>query len=216
MYVNQKNGNEAEAALKPTEFSYSDNNKLNAIIINGQLWFFAKNVSSILGFKKTNDATRLLDDDEKGAYKVRTLGGKQSVSLINESGLYNLIFRSNKPEAKSFRKWVTSEVLPALRRTGRYGTTEHESLVLQMGKAVKGVYPMLSQGKLGYPRKELLIACGRSYRNGYRLAKRYAEDCFYIGRTACVSMRLAELISAQHDVRQLELNFGDMKSGGVQ
>lgn len=62
----------------------------------------------------------MLDDDEKGAHIVRTPGGEQEVTIINESGLYSLILRSRKPSAKRFKKWVTSEVLPSIRKTGRY------------------------------------------------------------------------------------------------
>ena len=104
----------------PAVFTFSETNKVTAIIINEQPWFVAKDVASILGFKTTGHLNRLLDDDEKGVHKVDTLGGKQSFSIINESGIYNAIFRSNKPEAKMFRKFVTSEVLPALRKEGMY------------------------------------------------------------------------------------------------
>ncbi len=68
--------------------------------------------------------TRILDDDEKGTQIVRTLGGEQSVSVINESGLYSAILRSRKPEAKAFKKWVTSDVLPSIRKTGSYSAAE--------------------------------------------------------------------------------------------
>ena len=78
----------------------------------------------MLDFCNTNDATRCLDDDEKGAHFMRTLGGDQQMSIINESGLYHLILLSKKPEAKKFRKWVTEEVLPALRKTGSYSITK--------------------------------------------------------------------------------------------
>ena len=72
---------------------------------------------------------------------------------------------------------------------------------------INGVMPMLCNGILGYPRKELLISCGRSYKNGYRLRYKYADDCFNIGRTACVSFHLGTLLQQQYNVRQLELNF---------
>ena len=65
----------------------------------------------MLGYGQTNDLTRILDDDEKGTHNVRTLGGEQEMSVINESGLYHAIFKSRKDGAQRFRKWVTSEVL---------------------------------------------------------------------------------------------------------
>ena len=85
---------------------------------DGEIWLVAKDVCDILGM--TVEATRRLDDDEKGLTKIQTPGGMQDLTIINESGLYKLTFRSNKPEAKKFTKWVTSEVLPAIRKTGAY------------------------------------------------------------------------------------------------
>lgn len=89
---------------------------------HGNTWFVAKDVCNILEIKDTFNATRYLDQDEKGTLNVRTLGGQQSMTTINESGLYALIIRSRKPEARKFRKWITAEVLPSIRRTGSYHT----------------------------------------------------------------------------------------------
>jgi len=78
---------------------------------NGDPWFVAKDICDALGFRMASDATRLLDEDEKGTLNVRTPGGDQPMTIINESGLYSLILRSRKPEAKRFKKWVTGEAL---------------------------------------------------------------------------------------------------------
>lgn len=94
---------------------------LRAATIDGQEWFVAKDVCDILGFSKYRDAIETnLDEDERVSILVDTLGGKQAMTAINESGLYALIFRSRKPKAREFRRWVTAEVLPAIRRTGGY------------------------------------------------------------------------------------------------
>ncbi len=90
----------------------------------GNPWFVAKDVCSVLDIEKYRDAVARLDDDERGSVIVDTLGGKQEMTTVSESGLYSLVFRSRKPEARRFRKWVTSEVLPALRRTGRFAIPE--------------------------------------------------------------------------------------------
>ena len=87
---------------------------------DGSIWFVAKDVANILGFNDATHAVRVVDDDEKGLHLVETPGGMQNMRIINESGLYTLILRSDKLEAKPFRKWVTGEVLPAIRRTGAY------------------------------------------------------------------------------------------------
>lgn len=77
-------------------------------------------VSEILDYNTTAHMTRLLEDDEKGVQNVDTPGGSQKVCIINESGLYHAVITSRKAEAKKFRKWVTSEVLPSIRKTGSY------------------------------------------------------------------------------------------------
>lgn len=94
--------------------------RLRIVMRDDGPWFVAADVAAALAIGRTDDAVRRLDDDEKGADTIRTLGGDQRVTIINESGLYNLVMSSRKPEAKKFRKWVTAEVLPAIRKTGRY------------------------------------------------------------------------------------------------
>ncbi|MEM9424772.1 MAG: Bro-N domain-containing protein, partial [Spirochaetota bacterium] len=87
---------------------------------DGEPWFVAKDVAEILGYSSTKDMTRLLDGDEKEGQILPTLGGNQEMTLINEAGLYSAILRSTKAEAKAFKRWVTHEVLPSIRRAGRY------------------------------------------------------------------------------------------------
>ncbi len=87
----------------------------------GKPWFIASDVATILGYRLTTNATRILDQDEKDIRNVNTSRGLQKMLIINESGLYSLTFASRKTEAKKFKKWVTSEVLPAIRETGSYG-----------------------------------------------------------------------------------------------
>lgn len=111
----------------PTVFSYGEHSKLRTIHLNDHPWFMASDVCKVLEISDTRRAVERLEDDEK----TKTPGVKLRVStkevwLINESGLYNLIFRSNKQEAKQFRKWVTSEVLPSLRQHGTYTTPTAE------------------------------------------------------------------------------------------
>lgn len=91
----------------------------------GELWFVAADVAKALDYRTANDAVRYLDIDEKDTLNQRTLGGNQDLVVINESGLYSLILRSRKPEAKAFRKWITSEVIPSIRKTGSYSVTKN-------------------------------------------------------------------------------------------
>lgn len=83
-------------------------------------WWIAKDVCEVLAIRNHRDALAHLDEDEKGVVITDTLGGPQQLNTVNESGVYHLIFQSRKPEAKAFRKWVTTEVLPQIRRTGRF------------------------------------------------------------------------------------------------
>ncbi len=118
-------------AKKEQTFTYYQNEALGQIratLINNMPWFIGKDVALSLGYKKAPEALRHLDDDEKGVSILYTLGGPQEVSIINESGLYSLILRSRRPEAKLFKKWITSEVLPAIRKTGCYKTPQHISI----------------------------------------------------------------------------------------
>ncbi len=95
---------------------------VRVVIIDNQPWFVAKDVCAILGIKNHKDAITTLDEDEtKGVGITDPLGkNQQTASAVNESGLYALIFKSRKPAAKQFRKWVTNEVLPQIRKTGSY------------------------------------------------------------------------------------------------
>ncbi|WP_417220557.1 BRO family protein [Arthrobacter sp.] len=93
---------------------------LRTVEIDGAPWFVAKDVATVLSYRTAPDMTRRLEEADKGYAKVRTLGGEQELTVINESGLYDAVFRSNAEGAKPFRRWVTAEVLPAIRKTGSY------------------------------------------------------------------------------------------------
>ena len=82
-------------------------------------------MAAILGYQSAKDATRFLDEDERTLVEVDTAGGLQKVSAVTESGLYAMILKSRRPEAKRFRKWVTSEVLPAIRKQGYYAGPDY-------------------------------------------------------------------------------------------
>ena len=97
-----------------------DGNSVRVINRGGMPWFVAKDLCLILDIRNVSDALSRLDDDEKGIASTDTLGGKQDMTIVSESGMYALVLSSRKPEAKPFRKWVTSEVLPSIRKTGSY------------------------------------------------------------------------------------------------
>lgn len=103
-------------------FNRKNGTPVRVQVINGEPWFVAKDVCHILDISNHIDAVSRLDEDERmdGVGITDPIGRKQQVNAVNESGLYHLIFQSRKAEARKFRRWVTGELLPALRRTGRY------------------------------------------------------------------------------------------------
>ena len=104
-------------------FKYEEQ-QVRTIDKNGEPWFVGKDVAEILGYSDTAQAVRKhIDNEDKGVVEMTTPGGKQPVTIINESGLYSLILSSKLPTAKEFKHWVTSEVLPSIRKTGEYKIT---------------------------------------------------------------------------------------------
>ena len=99
---------------------HPSNQPLQVEVINQIPYFVVADICAALGLTNPTDRLRSLDDDEKLTYVVDRAGQRRQMWLVNESGLYNLIFQSRKPEAKVFRKWVTGEVLPSIRKTGSY------------------------------------------------------------------------------------------------
>lgn len=93
---------------------------VRVVMRDGDPWFVAADVCRVLELGNTSQAVSRLDDDEKGITTADTLGGAQSLTIISESGLYALVLTSRKEAARRFRKWITAEVLPAIRKTGRY------------------------------------------------------------------------------------------------
>ena len=161
-------------ATSVASFSF-ENFSVRAINRNGEIWFVAADVCAAIDLG--TEQIRRLDDDEKGLHLTQTPGGKQEMSIINESGLYALILRSRKPEAKRFRKWVTSEVLPAIRKTGTYSLTISKA---QQGELATLIAERFPSGK------DRPYAWSR-FNNHFRLASykdlpssRFEEACEYI------------------------------------
>lgn len=100
-------------------FSSPDFGEIRSTLIGGEPWLAGKDVATALGYRNPQRAIRRhVDDEDKGVTEMVTPGGKQELSIINESGLYALIFSSKLPGTKTFKRWVTSEVLPSIRKTG--------------------------------------------------------------------------------------------------
>jgi anti-repressor protein len=116
----------------------------------GEPWFVAADVCAALDIVNSRGALSRLDDDEKGVGSTDTLGGAQQLATVNESGLYSLVLGSRKAEAKRFKRWVTHEVLPTIRRTGSYGRPADPEQTLNNPVALRGLL-------LGYTEKVLAL-----------------------------------------------------------
>lgn len=115
---------------------------MRALLIDGEPWFVGADVAAVLGYDRTSNMSRMLDEDEKGTHIVSTPGGDQEMLTISEPGLFAAVIRSRIPEAREFKRWVTHEVLPSIRRTGSYAVPEtREQLlaraVLEASEAIK-------------------------------------------------------------------------------
>ena len=109
----------AEQRQNIKSFDYNGQ-EVRTVEMNGQPWFVAVDVCNVLEIGNPSQAASRLDDDEKGIISNDTPGGKQKMTIVSESGLYSLILGSRKPEAKQFKRWITHEVIPSIRKTGGY------------------------------------------------------------------------------------------------
>lgn len=120
--------------LKTQQVFNFENNSIRTILVNDELYFVGKDVAEILGYKNVSrDINRHVDEEDRQNYQSGTFESPRGLTIINESGLYSLILGSKLPKAKKFKRWVTSEVLPSIRKTGGYTNiprTFHEALRL--------------------------------------------------------------------------------------
>ncbi len=117
--------NEAHPEERETVFDF-EGQQIRVIELNGYPYWLASDLATILDFRDPYAATRTLDDDDKLLHIVSVAGQKRSTTLVSESGLYSMILQSRKESARRFKKWVTSEVLPAIRKTGSYSVANRE------------------------------------------------------------------------------------------
>lgn len=125
--VNTTDSNTTEIVL----FNNPDFGQVRTLMIDGEPWFVGKDIAEVLDYNNPLKALRMhVDEEDKGVNKMFTPGGNQNVIIINESGLYSLILKSKLASARQFKRWVTSEVLPSIRKTGGYGVTNNNTELL--------------------------------------------------------------------------------------
>ena len=123
-------------------FEKAEFGRVRVVECEGEPWFVAKDVCECLELTDVSKTISLMDDDEKGTNSIRTPGGEQQMLVVSEPGLYSLILRSRKPEAKAFKRWVTHEILPSIRKTGHSGAPETEDEILARALVI-------AEGRLG-------------------------------------------------------------------
>lgn len=146
---------------------------IRAVHLDEQEWFIAKDVCDVLGVKNSRKATANLEEDERHDVTISDAIGRQQVtSSVNESGLYALILRSKKPQARAFRKWVTSEVLPTIRKTGGYsvGGDPVEIVKVELDRFTKRLI------NIGVPEVPAIRAAKSALRSKLTAMKQYLAD----------------------------------------
>ena len=126
-------------------FKNQEFGEIRAVEINGEPWLVGKDVAIVLGYKNTRQAiSSNVDEEDRGVHQIDTPSGVQEMTIINESGLYSLVISSKLPTAKKFKKWVTSEVLPSVRKHGAYMTPKtidellaNPDLIIQLATQLK-------------------------------------------------------------------------------
>lgn len=116
--------NSTSFAIPATVFQNSQFGSIRVAECHGEPWFVASDICSALDIRNPSSSLALLDDDEKGVHTMETLGGVQEMATVSEPGLYSLILRSRKREAKTFKRWITHDVIPTIRKHGMYATPQ--------------------------------------------------------------------------------------------
>lgn len=170
-------------------FNNEEFGQVRTVVQGEDVWFVAKDVADVLEYRDTHNMVRFLDEDEKDTHQVSTLGGNQTMKVINESGLYSAILKSKKTQAKAFKKWVTSEVLPSIRKHGAYMTDQVLEQAVTNPDFVIGLLTKLKE------EKERLAAAQQQIVQQQPLVV-FAEACMQSEQTLKVS-EVAKLATKQ-------------------
>jgi prophage antirepressor-like protein len=198
--------------IKPSVFNFESDCQVRAIIIDGAPWFVAMDVCRAIGIANHRDAVRKLDSDEKGVGSTDTLGGEQETTIISESGLYTLILRCRDAVTPGtipyrFRKWVTGEVLPQIRRTGRY-VREELSPADKAQKVVASFMPAILEAMKMEEKQEYSAPLKPNYREHIHSP----EGVLGLTEHSLMMSLLRQLDADGHDVEGAVAEFAAMMS----
>ncbi|HFI7734302.1 TPA: Bro-N domain-containing protein [Escherichia coli] len=197
---------------KPSIFSFESSCNIRAVMVDGNPWFVAADVCSAVGIKHSASAMRALDNDEKGVHSMHTPGGQQDFTIINESGLYTLILRCRDAVTPGtipyrFRKWVTSEVLPQIRQTGRY-VREELSPADKAQKVVASFMPAILEAMKSGEKQEYNVPL----KPGYREHIHSPEGVLGLAEHSLLMNLLNRMQEDGHDVSGAAAEFTTMVS----
>ncbi|EHD2107723.1 Bro-N domain-containing protein [Salmonella enterica] len=198
--------------IKPSVFNFESDCQVRAVIIDGAPWFVAMDVCRAIGIANHRDAVRKLDSDEKGVGSTDTLGGEQETTIISESGLYTLILRCRDAVTPGtipyrFRKWVTGEVLPQIRRTGRY-VREELSPADKAQKVVASFMPAILEAMKTEEKQEYSAPLKPNYREHIHSP----EGVLGLTEHSLMMSLLRQLDADGHDVEGAVAEFAAMMS----
>lgn len=197
---------------KPSIFSFESSCNIRAVMVDGNPWFVAADVCSAVGIKHSASAMRALDNDEKGVHSMHTPGGQQDFTIINESGLYTLILRCRDAVTPGtipyrFRKWVTGEVLPQIRQTGRY-VREELSPADKAKKVVDSFMPAILEAMKSGEKQEYNVPL----KPGYREHIHSPEGVLGLAEHSLLMNLLNRMQDDGHDVSGAAAEFTTMVS----
>lgn len=197
---------------KPSIFSFESSCNIRAVMVDGNPWFVAADVCSAVGIKHSASAMRALDNDEKGVHSMHTPGGQQDFTIINESGLYTLILRCRDAVTPGtipyrFRKWVTGEVLPQIRQTGRY-VREELSPADKAQKVVASFMPAILEAMKSGEKQEYNVPL----KPGYREHIHSPEGVLGLAEHSLLMNLLNRMQEDGHDVSGAAAEFTTMVS----
>lgn len=200
------------AQTVPTVFSFESTVSIRMVMIDQRPYFVAQDVCNALGIQSVDVALRKVDSDEKGTYSIRTRGGFQSLSVVNESGLYWLMLRCRKAgvegtSAYRFRKWVTGEVLPQIRQTGRY-VREELSPADKAQKVVASFMPAILEAMKSGEKQEYNVPL----KPGYREHIHSPEGVLGLAEHSLLMNLLNRMQEDGHDVSGAAAEFTTMVS----
>lgn len=195
-------------------FKFEQEKQVRVIEKDGNLWFVAKDVCDALGLENITNALKTLNKDELTLTILKSGGQNREMKLVNESGLYNLIFRSNKPEAKKFRKWVTSEVLPTIRKYGMYLTEPVREFMKENPEAITNIVENYI---------EVNERCKKLEEEKQALQKKLNDELQFsiFGRSIVAATGSVTVQNAAHFLAQKGINVGqnrlykDLRKNGI-